>query len=72
LTDLSKLPIDIMQELVLNTMPVRVFWKDTEFRYMGCNKNFAIDAGFALPKEVIGKTDSVKSRLKTAMVRLSV
>ena len=57
MTDLSKLPIDIMQELVLNTMPVRVFWKDTEFRYMGCNKNFAIDAGFALPKEVIGKTD---------------
>ncbi|WP_319522971.1 PAS domain S-box protein [uncultured Desulfosarcina sp.] len=46
-----------MLRLVLDTIPVRVFWKDTELRYLGCNRPFAEDAGFANPKEVIGRDD---------------
>ena len=30
-------------QLVLNTIPVRVFWKDLDLRYLGCNSLFARD-----------------------------
>ena len=42
---------------VINTIPVRVFWKDRDLQYLGCNKRFALDAGFSEPEEVIGKDD---------------
>jgi PAS domain S-box-containing protein len=42
---------------VLDTIPVRVFWKDRQLRYLGCNRQFAIDAGFSEPEQLIGKTD---------------
>jgi PAS domain S-box-containing protein len=41
----------------LNAMPVRVFWKDRNLSYLGCNEQFARDAGFKTPGEVIGKDD---------------
>lgn len=44
-------------ELVLNTVPVRVFWKDLNLIYLGCNKPFAEDAGFSDPADVVGKSD---------------
>ncbi|MEO7067732.1 MAG: EAL domain-containing protein [Rhodanobacter sp.] len=43
--------------LVLDNIPQRVFWKDAEGRYLGCNTAFARDAGFASSSELIGKTD---------------
>jgi len=44
-------------EGILNSMPVRVFWKDKNLRYLGCNAAFARDAGFAEPQDLIGKDD---------------
>jgi PAS domain S-box-containing protein len=44
-------------EGILNAMPVRVFWKDKNLVYLGCNAAFARDAGFADPKDMIGKDD---------------
>ena len=44
-------------EGILNTMPARVFWKDQNLVYLGCNKLFAQDAGFADPKDIVGKDD---------------
>jgi len=44
-------------EGVINAIPVRVFWKDTSLVYLGCNAAFARDAGFADPKDIIGKDD---------------
>jgi PAS domain S-box-containing protein len=44
-------------EGIINTIPVRVFWKDKNLVYLGCNKLFALDAGFTDPKEIIGKDD---------------
>ena len=44
-------------EDVLNTIPVRVFWKNLHGVYMGSNSLFASDAGFKSVNEVIGKTD---------------
>jgi PAS domain S-box-containing protein len=44
-------------EGILNTIPVRVFWKDKELTFMGCNTPFAHDAGFEKPEDIIGKDD---------------
>ncbi|MBS1191862.1 MAG: diguanylate cyclase domain protein [Rhodocyclaceae bacterium] len=42
---------------VIEHAPVRVFWKDRECRYLGCNTLFAQDAGYADPAELVGLTD---------------
>ena len=42
---------------VLNTIPVSVFWKDQDLRYIGCNLHFAQDMGLSSPQEIIGKDD---------------
>ncbi|HCY01039.1 MAG TPA: hypothetical protein DG754_12940, partial [Bacteroidales bacterium] len=44
-------------QVVLDTIPVRLFWKDSELRYLGCNTSLANDIGFSKPSEIIGKTD---------------
>ncbi len=44
-------------EAILNTIPARVFWKDRNLNYLGCNSSFAIDAGLADPAEIVGKND---------------
>jgi diguanylate cyclase (GGDEF)-like protein/PAS domain S-box-containing protein len=46
-----------MIEGIINAIPVRVFWKDENLVYLGCNAVFARDAGFADPKDIIGKDD---------------
>ena len=46
-----------MLQLVLDSIPVRVFWKDLDSVFLGCNQAFAKDAGLHLVEEVIGKTD---------------
>ncbi len=42
---------------IIETAPIRVFWKDRHLRYLGCNALFARDAGMAHSSEVIGKDD---------------
>lgn len=42
---------------ILERIPIRVFWKDRDCRYVGCNTLFAKDAGVSGPGEVIGRTD---------------
>jgi PAS domain S-box-containing protein len=46
-----------MLETVLDTIPVRVFWKDLDSNYLGCNRPFANDSGLDSPEELIGKND---------------
>jgi PAS domain S-box-containing protein len=41
----------------LDAIPQRVFWKDRNCIYLGCNLAFAIDAGLQTPKAVVGKSD---------------
>ena len=43
--------------LVLDTIPLRVFWKDRTGVYLGCNLMFAREAGLTDPDEIVGKTD---------------
>ena len=46
-----------MLELVLDTIPQRVFWKDRQFKYLGCNTPLVADAGLSHPQQIIGKSD---------------
>ncbi len=47
---------NLLQSVVENA-PIRVFWKDRESRYLGCNSAFAHDAGLTRPEELLGKDD---------------
>jgi len=42
---------------VIDTLPLRVFWKDKQSRYLGCNAAFAKDAGALSPEAIKGLTD---------------
>ena len=46
-----------MLQLVLDNIPDRVFWKDRDLTYMGCNQNAARDAGLSDPSEIVGRND---------------
>ena len=46
-------------QTVIDTAPMRVFWKDRELKYLGCNPAFARDAGKSRPSEIIGRDDYV-------------
>jgi PAS domain S-box-containing protein len=45
-------------ENIISTAPVRIFWKDRELRYLGCNNHFLHDAGLAHIDQLIGKKDT--------------
>ncbi|TAJ55667.1 MAG: PAS domain S-box protein [Nevskiaceae bacterium] len=47
---------DLLQ-VVIENIPMRVFWKDLELRYLGCNTLFARDAGVRAPRDLLGKDD---------------
>jgi PAS domain S-box-containing protein len=47
----------VLLQNIVEGVPIRVFWKDRDSRYLGCNTLFAKDAGLACPEELIGKTD---------------
>ena len=47
----------LMLQSVLDTIPVRVFWKGLDSNYLGCNRPFALDAGLHSPEEIIGRND---------------
>lgn len=44
---------------VLNQLPVSIYWKDKEGRYLGCNQYVAGMAGVTGPDKIIGKTDAM-------------
>ncbi len=44
-------------QAIIDTAPIRVFWKDRNLRYLGCNPIFARDAGKRTPAEVVGADD---------------
>jgi PAS domain S-box-containing protein len=46
-----------MLQLIIESIPVRVFWKDRDLRYLGCNTLFARDAGFSRPEQLLGLDD---------------
>jgi PAS domain S-box-containing protein len=46
-----------MLRTVLDTVPARVFWKDKNGVFLGCNFPFAKDSGFSSSEDIVGKDD---------------
>ncbi len=46
-----------MLQVVMNSIPQAIFWKDRNFVYVGCNPVFARHAGLPSPEEIVGKMD---------------
>ena len=46
-----------MLQLIIDTIPQRIYWKDTNFKYIGCNEKYAGDVNLDRPSEIIGKND---------------
>ena len=44
-------------EHIIENIPHSIFWKDRNSVYLGCNRNFATQAGVAKPEDIIGRTD---------------
>jgi PAS domain S-box-containing protein len=44
-------------QAIIESIPIRVFWKDRGLRYMGCNTLFARDAGCEHPEQLLGQDD---------------
>lgn len=42
---------------VMNSIPLRIFWKDKNLNYLGCNNNFLKDSGLESYKDLVGKND---------------
>jgi PAS domain S-box-containing protein len=56
-TDMQLAQSTQMLRLVLDTIPVRVFWKDLELTYLGCNRVFALDQEQSSPDQIVGLND---------------
>ncbi len=58
LAEQSLRSVNTMLRQVLETAPLRIFWKDRDLRYLGCNQAFARDAGLNSPDDLVGKFDT--------------
>jgi len=56
-SELRLMDANRMLNVVLDTIPVRVFWKDKNLNLLGCNRLYAMDAGYQNPRQMIGKSD---------------
>ena len=46
-----------MLQLIMDSIPQYIFWKDINSTYLGCNKNFLKASGKKNLEEIVGKTD---------------
>jgi len=49
---------------IIDTLPIRVFWKNTNLEYIGANISFAEDAGIKDPSDIVGRSDCDMFRSK--------
>ena len=56
-TDNSAFDYFELYKQTIEKMPVHIYWKDSNFRYLSCNVLQATDAGFDSVEDIIGKTD---------------
>jgi signal transduction histidine kinase len=45
-------------QVVIDNIPGAVFWKDSNSRYLGCNRSFAAAAELSSPDNIVGVVDS--------------
>lgn len=46
-----------LMTLVMNTVPLRIYWKNKNLQFLGCNSAFAVNASLADPEDIINKKD---------------
>ncbi len=46
-----------MLQLIMDSIPQSIFWKDKNSVFLGCNRNFAGMCGFDSIEDIVGKTD---------------
>jgi PAS domain S-box-containing protein len=46
-----------MLNMILDTVPQAIYWKDAEGCYLGCNRLFGSAVGIDHPADIVGKTD---------------
>lgn len=44
-------------QVILDNIPQYIFWKDRNYRYLGCNRAYAETVGIGTAEQLIGKTD---------------
>jgi PAS domain S-box-containing protein len=49
--------VQSMFQLVMDNIPISIFWKDRNSAYLGCNRLFASDVGQETTEALIGKND---------------
>ncbi|MBD2212967.1 PAS domain S-box protein [Nostoc linckia FACHB-104] len=47
----------ILLQVVMDSLPIAIFWKDRNCHYLGCNRQLLLDSGHSSIQEIIGKTD---------------
>ncbi|MBD2451443.1 PAS domain S-box protein [Nostoc sp. FACHB-152] len=47
----------ILLQVIMDSLPMAIFWKDSNSRFLGCNRKLILDAGLSSGAEIIGKTD---------------
>ncbi|MEJ1929434.1 PAS domain S-box protein [Nostoc sp. NIES-2111] len=47
----------ILLQIVMDSLPIAIFWKNRNSRFLGCNRQMLLDAGLSSAAEIIGKTD---------------
>ena len=62
ITERKKAEKDLLEsrerlQIVLDTIPAAVFWKDSDSVYVGANRAWLVAAGLTSSQEVVGKTD---------------
>ena len=45
-------------QIVIDSIPQTVFWKDRNSIFAGCDRSFAQSVGFNTPQEIVGKTEN--------------
>ncbi|MCK4384526.1 MAG: PAS domain S-box protein, partial [Candidatus Lokiarchaeota archaeon] len=62
-----------MLKVIIENIPQCVFWKDTNFKYLGCNGKYSEFIGIEHPEGIIGKTDEdlLSNREKIQQIRES-
>ncbi len=55
-----------MLQAVLDTVPQRVFWKDRNLQFLGCNRAYARDANLDDPAVILGRDDFAFNRKEDA------
>ncbi|MBV5348742.1 PAS domain S-box protein, partial [bacterium] len=57
LSELDLIEAKNLLATIIDAMPIRIFWKDLQSNYLGCNSLFADDSGLSNASELIGKND---------------